>query len=170
MIHKYYLSLKFLFHVTQRFFIVLFRRKKAIELIRLDYAKEHIFDTSYVVINYRFRNALWYKIGSHKTLDKTIKIFNIEKIEKELEFVVYGLFQKKTYHLNFRPHLTLENDNFKAQFNNVFDQLKLQNTTALSISTLRLDINEPQIVSHKIKCSIKPIQINTNVYNQTDFI
>ena len=77
---KFFKKLHFLKVVIARFFTILFRRRKGIELLLLDYAEEHIFEKSYLVINYRFRNAIYYKFGNLKTLVKQIKIFDLQNL------------------------------------------------------------------------------------------
>jgi hypothetical protein len=162
-------KIKFAFSILGRAFVVMFRRRQGIELLRLEYFDEHLFENSYIIIQYRFRNALWYRFGSHITLEKEIKIFNLKKIEKEFNLLVYGLFRKKIYRLKFDPQLTLETSNFKTV---------LQNFDA------NLQLWEPQIVRHKFVPRITKIEtmlskieriepklkINNQPYKQTDFI
>lgn len=174
LILRYYISflkkLRFLLTIVFRFFIILFRRKKSIDLLHLDYATEHIFDNSYIILKYRFRNALWYRLGNHKTLEKQIKIFNLKKIDKEFDFVVYGFFQKKKYHLIFEPKLTIDTKSFKTRFHNLSNHLEFQAAPLLSIPIFYPDIKELQVTIPKTEITIKPIQTITNAYNQTDFI
>ena len=91
----------------------------------LDYENNHLFENSYVVVNYRFRNALYYKFGNHKTLEKQIKIFNLKNFENEFDLIVYGFFRKKRYKLKFEPNLKLNTDDFKTSISNISIQFSI---------------------------------------------
>ena len=134
-------------------------------LIHLDYATEHIFDNNYIVISYRFRNALWYGFGKYKTLEKQIKVFNFKNLDQEFDFIVYGWFQKKVYRLNFKPQLTIDTRPFKTKLHNFFTEVEFQTIPSISLSDFNYSIKNPDI-----KINNQSIQIQTNNYNQTDYI
>ncbi len=156
-------KLQFIKIVFYRFFIILFRKRKRIELLYLNYDKEHIFETSYIVINYRFRNAIYYRFGKHITLEKKIKIFNIINFENEFDLVVYGFFQKKIYRIQFEPKLTLKTDPFKATISNLTVKLIEQKLPKLAHPKIYSNIKQPIINTKKIK-------IKNNSYNQNEYI
>jgi hypothetical protein len=153
-----------------RFFVILFRKRRDIELLRLDYDTEHLFDNSFIVINYRFRNAIYYRFGNHKTLDKQIKIFNINTFDNEFDLIVYGFFQKKIYKIQFEPKFTLNNDSFKTTISNLSIKLIEQNVPKLAQTSIYLHVEKPSIRSKKIKITNQSIQIKTNYFNQNEFI
>lgn len=160
-----YLIEKLLFFrvVIARLFIILFRKRRDIELLHLDYNKEHLFETSYMVINYRFRNAIYYRFGKHLTLEKKIKIFNINNFENEFDLLVYGFFQKKAYRIQFEPKLALNTDTFKAGISNLTVKLIEQELPKLAHPKIYSNIKQPIIRTKKIK-------IRTNSFNQNEFI
>jgi hypothetical protein len=163
-------KLRFLKVVITRFLIILFRRKKGIELLHLEYDINHLFDKSFIVINYRFRNGIYYRFGNHKTLEKEIKIFNLKNFEKEFELTVYGFFRKESYKLKFEPKFTLEITNFKTDFSNL--QIKLEQRLIPKLThplfypiIEKLSIATPQaIITYNI------VNIKTKTYNQNEFI
>ena len=163
-------KIQFIKVVIARFLIILFRRRKRIEELYINYVTEHIFANSYIIINYRFRNAIFYRFGNHKTLEKQIKIFNLTNFDNEFDFVVYGLFQKRKYKLKFEPQLTLNTENFKTKFSNL--NLKLQERTIPKLvhPNIYSVIDKPIINTPKIKIQNKPITISHKTFNQTDFI
>lgn len=161
---KYLLhKLQFAFIVLGRFIRILFRWKKGIKLLKLDYTTDHVFDNSFIIINYRFRNAIWYRFGNHKTLEKEIKIFNLKNFDNEFDLVAYGFFQNKRYRLTFEPQLTLDNSNFKTSFSNL--TLKLEKKIRPTIITSGIPINMP-----KPTVIFQNISIITDSYNQNEFI
>ena len=164
-------KLHFLKVVIARFFIILFRRKKRIELLHLDYDTKHLFKNSYIIINYRFKNALYYSFGKHKTLEKKIKIFNLKNMDKELELVVHGIFFKKEkYELKFKPELQLITDDFKTDIFNLNLKLVEKTIPKLASKEIYCDVKQPRIEIPKIKYNNKKIEIANTTFNQTDFI
>lgn len=161
---KYLLiKLQFIKIVIARFIIILFRKRKTIKLLYLNYDTEHLFDNSLMVINYRFRNAIYYRFGNHKTLEKQIKIFNLKNFDSEFQLTVYGFFQKKTYKLKVEPQLTLNSDSFKTSISNLSLKLEEQNNPILSNLSFQLITKNTIINTPKIK-------VTNNSFNQNEFI
>ncbi len=163
-------KLRFLKVVIARFLIILFRRKKEIELLRLEYDRKHLFDNSFIIINYRFRNAIYYQFGNHKTLEKEIKIFNLKNFENEFELTVYGFFIKKTYKLKFEPKLTLETSNFKTNFSNLKNDIEFQTIPNLSTPNFKIELVKIEIKPSKLKITPNKLVLKHNPFNQNDFI
>lgn len=168
---KYLLEkLHFLKFVIARFLIILFRKKKEIELLYLEYNTEHLFDNSFIIINYQFKNAIYYKFGNYKTLEKEIKIFNLKNLDEEFNLTVYGFFRKSTYQLKFEAKLTLESEKFKASSSNFKLKLEKQCFPNLSHPLFCFTLNNPNVKSSKVKSLNKNITIKTNSFNQNEFI
>lgn len=163
-------KLQFILIIVGRFFKILFRKRKEIELLYLNYSTEYIFDNSLIIINYRFRNGLWYQFGKHKTLEKEIKIFNLKNFDTEFDFVVYGFFQKKVFKLKFDPQLTINTQSFKTSLSNRSLNLVEKAISDLVQPHLYSDMGKVSINTSKIKVTSKPIIINNNNYNQNEFI
>ena len=168
---KYFLAkLSFLKVVITRFFLILFRKRKRIELLYLNYEKEHLFDTSYIVINYSFKNAIYFRFGDNVTLEKQIKIFDLKNCDKEIDFVVYGFFRSKHYILTFEPQLVLENSSFKTNFSNLNLKLTEKTIPKLIHSKVNCNIKTPIIVTQNIKIKQPNIKILNITFNQNEFI
>ncbi len=163
-------KLRFLKVIINRFFIILFRRRKGIELLRLEYDREHLFDKSFIVIHYRFRNAIYYQFGNHTTLEKNIKIFNLKNFEKEFELTVYGFFRKKSYKLKFEPKLTLETSNFKTDFSNLKNDFEFKTIPNLSTPNFKVELIRIEIKSRKLKIAPNKLILKHETFNQNDFI
>jgi hypothetical protein len=156
--------------VIARFFIILFRPRKRIEETYLNYSTEHLFDNSYIIINYRFKNALWYRFGKHITLEKQIKIFNLKNFDKEFDFVVYGFFGSMRYKLKFEPQLTLDSSSFKTAFSYLNLKLEERTIPVLTHSLIKCEINKPNIKIPEIKINQPKIEILKITFNQNEFI
>lgn len=156
--------------VTARFLIILFRRKKRIEQLYLNYSTEHIFDNSYIIINYRFRNAIYYRFGKYITLEKQIKIFDLKNFDKEFDFVVSGFFRSKTYKLKFDPQLFLNNSSFKTSVSNLNIKLEKRTIPNLAHPNIYSNIKKPKIIIPNIEINHKQITISNTIFNQNEFI
>lgn len=156
-------KLQFFKVVIVRFFIVLLRKRRGIELLYLNYDKEHLFDNSYIVINYSFNNALYFRFGDNVTLEKQIKIFNLKYYNKEIDFVVYGFFQQKQYKIQFEPQYTLNSDSFKTTISNFTIKLVEREFPKLIHPSLNCIIEKHIINNEKLK-------IKNKIYNQNEFI
>ncbi|WP_431496961.1 hypothetical protein [Flavobacterium sp.] len=163
-------ALNFFKVLIARSFVILFRKERKIEVFKLEYTTEHIFDNSYVIINYSFRNAIYYRFGSHITLEKHSKIFNLKKFEKEFDFIVYGLFQKRKYKLKFEPQLTLNSNSFKTNFSNLNLKLNPQLLPKLTHPAIQVNFDKPIVNICKVKVQDKPMAIFHKTFNQNDFI
>lgn len=139
------------------------------ELLYLNYDTKHLFDNSYIIINYRFRNALYYRFGKHKTVDKKIKIFDLKNLDKELDFTVYGFFETKKYKIKFEPQFKLINDSFKTTFSNLNLKLEEKSIPKL-VHNIYCDIKIPKITIPKITIKHKPLKTVNTTFNQNDFI
>ncbi len=102
---------EFVANVAARFFKILFRSDKKIRLIYSNYTNKHFLGDKFIILNYRFRNALWYKI-ENATTDK--RQFVIEKPvdSTKMILVVYGFFKKKIYTLNFQDSEIADSNSF----------------------------------------------------------
>ena len=169
-IHIVLHQVQFLLRILKRFFIVLFRKRKNIHLLHLNYSDKHLFSTSIVIINYRFRNAIYYKFGNHSTVENQIKLFNIDKIKPEIKLTVYGFFRKQHYILKFEPENILITSTFKTEFSNLTTELVskalLPNFSKdFTSETSKIDVNLSDVI-----LNIKPIKTKHNSFNQTDFL
>lgn len=156
--------------VVARFFKILFRKNKTIELIHLEYSNNPIFENGYIIINYRFRNAIYYRFNSIKTLEKQIKIFDLTNIEHEFDLDVYGFFQKKKYRIKIEPQLAFKSQSFKTKFKNLAKQMEFEQLESVNIPSLIIKPKIENILLPKIKLKNHPIIFKSNSFNQNDFI
>lgn len=163
-------KIRFLKVVIARFLTILFRKRKGIQLLQLEYNTEHLFESGFIIINYRFENTLYYKFGNHKTLEKQIKIFNLKNFDNEFQLTVYGFFQKKTYQIKFEPKLKLNTEKFKTSLSSFNIKLEEQNIPNLSHQLFHLVIDKLIIKHQKAEITNNTITIKTNSYNQNEFI
>ena len=158
-------KLKFGSKITLIFFKLIFTKKRKLELVKLNYSNKHNFDKSILVIEYEFKNAIWFNLKNIKTTtyQKPILI-NIENITgNELTLNVYGFFQKKQFVISSKIDNTLITNSFKTKFS------KFNNNVNFTPS-LDLKISKPALNNQKIKVANQILTINNTNFNQTEFI
>jgi hypothetical protein len=156
--------------VLVRFLIILFKKNKDIELLKLNYNTNNLFKNGCIIIEYQFNNVLWYSFNNKKTLEKGIKVFNLENINSSLNLVVYGFFRKKKYSLKFEPTLTIENQSFKTNFSKLSLNLKKSLAPELTHPVIEVSIIKPKLKTSKIKINNQTLNIKHNRYNKNEFI
>ncbi len=158
-------KIKFAFVVVGRFIKILFRRRKRIELLQLEYSRKYLFDNSYLIIKYRFKNALWYKFKKLKTTtEKHGAVFNLKSIDAtDIALTAYGFFQKKVYHISVVPENVLISKRFITIVSGI-------NKETAFTPSLKLGVPKPIVVIPKIHIKKAAIKLNQSPYTQTDFI
>ncbi len=163
-------KLRFTIVVIARFIKILFRKKKEIEILYLNYETKHLFDTSYLIINYRFKNAIYYRFGNDISLEKQIKIFDLNNIDSEFDLVVNGFFDSKTYNLKFEQENTLDKTNFMTSISNLNVRLEQRVIPKLTHSKIRCRIITQKVSSTRIVINQPRIKISNTNFNQNDFL
>lgn len=163
-------KLHFLKVVIARFFTILFRKRKGIEVFYLNYDSKHIFENSYIIINYKFRNVIYYRFGNKITLEKQIKFFDLKNIDKDFFLKVVGFFDSKTFHIKLEPQFILESSNFKTQFSNLSLKLAEIETPKLSHPDIYCHIKTPIVNIENIKVNQSKLKISNTTFNLNEFI
>jgi hypothetical protein len=163
------ITVKFNWIVFCRFLNIIFRDNKQLQLFKLEFDNDIVFKKSYVVLNYRFKNALYYKFGNIQTIEKERIVFDVNNIKDVINLTVYGFFQSKTYFLEFNPKLEIKNKSFITEITDFETTLNFKNFNCRIVET---KIYATLIVSNiknfnvvKNKLSFKPIP-----FNQSEFI
>lgn len=158
-------KLKFASKITLIFYKLIFTKNRKLELVKLNYSNKHNFEKSILVIEYEFKNAIWFNLKHIKTTtyQKPILI-NIDKITgNELTLNVFGYFQKKQFVIFSKIDNKLITNSFKTKFSNLDNDLNFA-------PNLDLKICKPVINNHKIKVVNQILKINNTNFNQTEFI
>jgi len=168
---------RFYYQILVRMIFLFFKKDREIKLIKLEYSDKHIFDNGYLIIRYRFKNALYYKFDTIKTTDNQIKIFDTSNFKNEFDLVVFGLYGKKTYSINVNPENRINNSSFKTAFTNLKNELDFQDFTIIeqnkiAVKDIISGLHRPEISINAKKPKIKEqlIHLKTNPFNETDFI
>lgn len=157
--------IRFLLLVCARFFIILFRWSKGIKPLHLDYSKKYLFENSYLIIRYRFRNALWYEFKNiSKPTEKEIIVLNLRNVRKiPIQLIVYGFFRRKAFCIPVTVENRLQNKSFKTLISTT-NKIELYNKRVL------LKDLKPISTIPKAKINHREILLKQPSYNETDFL
>ncbi|SDC80035.1 hypothetical protein [Niabella drilacis] len=165
-------KIRFLFIIIGRFFRIVFRRRKDIELLQLFYAEKYLFDNSYLVIRYRFRNALWYNFKNIKrTTEKEILILNLKNVPAiPVELVVQGFFRKRKILISAIAEKTIGSKSFSIELRELNITEKGIKAQLSNYSKLTVTISDIKLKHSRVKLNHPNVQFNHSSFSQTDFI
>jgi len=148
----------FFFLKIGRLFKLLFQRNRKLEVVAFNYFKNWHFYNAYLVIDYEFKNAIWFRVGAmkHSNFDKPI-IIDLENIKtNDLTFEVYGFLQKQTLRIDLQKHIHLTSTEFRP----VLITSQFQKIVASSINKItNLNIRDVKILVPKQQIYTAPIEI-----------
>jgi hypothetical protein len=151
---------------------ILFKRRRKLEKISFDYYMNWHFDNAYLVVDFKFKNAVGYKVGEFKSFDfsKPI-ILNLENIQSvTINFEVFGFFQKQVYVINLNRDTRINTQPFKTKIDNINMVKLVQQKTRIRIPKIGLHIADPTFVFEKIAVKTQNIQINYQTFKTQDYI
>lgn len=158
-------KIKFAAIIVGKSFKILFRWNKNIQKYYLDFSTQHVFSYSYLIIQYKFKNALWYHFkGIKKTTKNTPLILDTANINAtNITLIVHGLFRKKKYTISVVPGVTINTTTFKVKAQHL-------NIEQGFMPMPKLALQEIQVAQPTIVINHKKIQLNYSSFKQTDFI
>lgn len=98
---------EFVSHVFIRSLRILFRSDKKIKMIYSNCSNKQSLGNDFFVLNFRFRNALWYEINKQRTEKRQFVFTKIDSPEI-IEIVVYGFFRKKVFKMDINQAILEE--------------------------------------------------------------
>lgn len=163
-------SIKLYLEIALRFLLILFRNEKHLKELYFDSGNEPLFEDGLLIIKYRFKNAIYYKVNNKITLENRFKIFNVKNINSEIHFIVYGWFDRKHYIVEIKPTKSLNNESFKTHFSNLNISLTVTDILKLVNNEIHITTKNVAIETSKVLIPNKKIQIKTNSFTQNDFL
>lgn len=152
--------------VIARAFVVLLRWNKRIKQNHFYYSTKNNFDNSLFIIEFDFKNALYYKIAgitkSYKTKAIILNLSNYTK--KDVQFIIVGLFRKKIISIPIKTSNHLISIKTKAAFVKPIQVKSSFTEMTLKEIIIEAKIPNPQLVYLKHTLSIN------SPFNQNEFI
>ncbi len=154
-------SLRFQFTRFKNILKLIFKRQRKLEILRVEYFKLWRFENSYLVIEFEFKNATWFKIGSLSRTDfKKPVVLNLNKINEEyIVLKVYGLLQKRLVQIDLKREAFLNSLQFKTEVNNVREFSLLPPKIRINSSNFIIEHSKARVRKYGISIStpnIKP--------------
>lgn len=167
-----YLFVKSQLLKARRLLTILFKRRKKLEKISFEYYKMWQFGNAYLFVDFKFKNAVWFKIGNYKSYDFSKQIvLDLENIQTEtVHFEVFGLFQKLVYEINLNVDARINTQPFKTRIDNINIIKLVKQNTRTRIPKPGLHIANPTFAFEKIAVKPQNIQITNKSLKIQDYI
>jgi len=155
-----------------RLFTILFKRRRRIEKLYFGYYQKWYFDNAYLFIDFKFKNAVWFKIGKFKSVDFSKQIvLDLENIHTNtIDFEVYGFFQKQVYTINLNKEANIDSQSFKTKIDNINTVELVDQLTITTIPLIRLQIDKPITKFEKISTKQRKKEFNYKSFKLQEYI
>lgn len=172
MIKKLLKTTKFHFLKVSRLFCILFKRRKRIKKISFGYYQNWQFENAYLVVDFKFKNAVWFRIGNFKSYDFSKQIvLDLENIHTNtINFEVFGFFQKQVYEISLNKEAQINTQSFKTAIHNINTVELEQQKTKICTPEIVLNISNPTFVFEKIAVKPQNIQFDYKPFKIQDYI
>ncbi len=140
--------------------------------LSFDYFKYWHFDNSYLVVDLKFINAIYFKVGNFKSFDFTKRLFlNLKKLDTDkIKVEVIGFFQKQVFIIELNKEFHLNSKPFRTEIKKISPIEIIQQKTIIKIPNLWFSEIKPKVTNQNIDLYSKQIKINHKHFNIQDFI
>lgn len=165
-------NIQYYFLKVSRLFCILFKRRKRIEKITFGYYQNWQFENAYLVVDFKFKNAVWFRIGNFKSYDFSKQIvLDLENIHTDtINFEVFGFFQKRVYEISLNKEAQINTQSFKTVIHNINTVELAQQMTKIRTPEIVLSISNPTFAFEKISMNPTNIQFEYNPFKIQDYI
>lgn len=165
-------NIQYYFLKVSRLFCILFKRRKRIEKISFGYYQNWQFENAYLVVDFKFKNAVWFRIGNFKSYDFSKQIvLDLENIHTDtINFEVFGFFQKQVYEISLNKEAQINTQSFKTAIHNINTVELEQQKTKICTPEIVLSISNPTFAFDKISMNPTNIQFEYNTFKIQDYI
>ena len=166
------LLVKFQLIKVGKLLIIFFKRKKQLKKISFDYYRKWHFDNAYLFVDFKFKNAVWFRIGNYKSNDFSKQIIlDLENIHTDtIHFEVFGFFQKQLYEINLNKQAKINTQSFKTKINNLNTFKLAKQNIKTQKPKIVLQNNRPILKLEKIQFVSNSININHKPFKTQDYI
>lgn len=164
--------LKFHFVRIGKWFAILFKRNRKLKKISFDYYKNWHSDNSYLVVDFKFRNAIYFKVGNTKCFDFTkLLILNLQKLNADsIKIEVFGFFQKEAFDIDLNKEIQLNLKPFRTVIENISPVEITRQKTKTKRPNLWFAISKPKVAIQSVSVNSNQISIKSNNFNIQEFI
>ena len=162
------------FNLTKisKWFGILFKKNRKLKNISLDYYKNWHLDNSYLIVDLKFKNAIYFKVGKIKSFDFSIPlILNLQNLQtKSIKVEVFGFLQKQVYEIELNKEIKLETKSFKTKFENLSLIEIPRNKAKLKIANFWLSLGKTKVRIQSVSVNTNNITIKSNKFKIQEYI
>ncbi len=156
---KIIFAARFCFVRVVKTFFIFFKRSRRLKKVTLSYYRFWRFSNAYLVIDIKFKNAVWYKIeGIQKTDFSHPLVLNLKHIKADsLQLEVFGLWQKKIFLIKLAKEAELYTQRFSTKINKIKELMIVRQNKLVAIpdfavlsQTAGLSVPDISVVQPKI--------------------
>lgn len=164
--------LKFHFVRIGKWFIILFKKNRRLKKLSFDYYKNWHSDISYLVVDFKFRNAIYFKVGDTRSFDFTKPlILNLQKLKTDnIKVEVFGFLQKQVFIIELNKELQLNSKPFRTAIENISPVEITRQKTKVKIPNLWFAEGKPKITIQSVSFKSKHIAIKYNEFKIQEFL
>lgn len=155
-----------------KWFAILFKRNRQLEKLSFDYYKNWHSDNSYLLVDFKFKNAIYFKVGDFKSFDFTKPLIlnlqnsNTDKIKVE----VFGFLQKQILVIELNKDIQLNTKPFRTAIENISPVQITRQKTRIKIPNLWFAESKPKVTIQSVSVKANQITINTNKFNSQEYL
>jgi hypothetical protein len=166
------LFIKFHFTRISKWVAILFKKNKKLKKISFDYYKNWHSDSSYLIVDFKFKNAIYFRVGETKSFDFSIPlILNLQSLETNNIMVeVFGFLQKQIFVIELNKEIQLNTKSFKTKFENLSPVAIPEQKTKVKIPNFWFALNKPKIKIQSVSVNASNITIKSNKFKIQEYI
>lgn len=164
--------LKFHFIRTGKLLAILFKKNKQLQKLSFDYYKNWYSDNSYLVVDIKFKNAIYFKVDDTKSFDFAIPlILNLQTLKADnIKVEVFGFFQKQVFIIELKKEFQLNSKPFRTVIENISPVEITRQKTRIKIPNLRFAFGKPKVTIQSVTVKSKHIAIKSNEFKIQEFL
>lgn len=164
--------LKFHFIRIGKLLAILFKKNKRLQKLSFDYYKNWHSDDSYLVVDIKFKNAIYFNVDDTKSFDFAIPlILNLQTLKADnIKVEVFGYFQKQVFTIELKKEFKLNSKPFRTAIENIGPVEITQQKTKIKIPNLRFAEGKPKVAIQSFTVKSKHIAIKSNEFKIQEFL
>ena len=164
--------LKFHFTRIRKWSAILFKKNKKLKKISLDYYKNWHSESSFLLVNLEFTNAIYFKVGNFKSFDFSKPlILNLKNLNTStIKVEVYGFFQNQIFLIELKKEIQINSQVFQTRFIDLSSVELPRQKTKLQITNYCFSKDKPKIRTQNFSINSKNIRINFSKFKIQEYI
>lgn len=163
--------LKFHFLKTRKLLFLFLKKNKRLQKITFFYYKNWQGDNSYLFVNFKFENAIYYRFGEYKSFDFDKPfILNLQKIKTDkIILEVFGFRQKQIFEIEIKKEIQLDSKMFETKISNL-NLITREQRTNLKLADVSFFFSKPHVNIQNKSFKLNPIKLEFNKFIIKEYI